>query len=97
MRGHGRGRGRGRATGTCCGIVAPVVNELPNGSVPVNENSLVHNEEIEEEVEFEYVEEVKNEEEVQVKATGLRQIVNNNCRFIFTCQIWVLKNDLRNK
>ena len=55
-----RGRGRGR--------VAPVGNEVPFENIPMNENPLALNEEIEDDIEVEDVEEVEQEEEVPTKA-----------------------------
>uniref|UniRef100_M1E0G4 Uncharacterized protein n=1 Tax=Solanum tuberosum TaxID=4113 RepID=M1E0G4_SOLTU len=58
VRGCGRGRGRGRARGRGRGRVAPAGNGAPIENAPVNENPLVHHEEIEEDNELENVEEI---------------------------------------
>uniref|UniRef100_M1DLH6 Uncharacterized protein n=1 Tax=Solanum tuberosum TaxID=4113 RepID=M1DLH6_SOLTU len=63
-RGRGRGRGKGTARGRGHERVTPDVNEVPIKNVPMNENHLAHNEEIEEDIEVEDVEENGQEEEV---------------------------------
>lgn len=54
--------------------MTPVVNEMLIDNVPVNENPLAHNKEIEEKVEIEDVEEIEQEEGVQVEVIRIRPI-----------------------
>ena len=60
--------------------MAHSMNEVPN------DNVLVHNKDIEEEIEFENVEEVENEEEVQDEAIGnppIDPVLAQQIMFIF--------------
>ena len=68
-RGRGRGRGRGRASGRGSERVVLFENEVPNDYVLLNDNPSVHKDEMKEELKFENVEAVENEEGGKDEAT----------------------------
>ena len=71
MRGRDHGRGKGRVKGRGSGRVAPAVYEVSMDNIPMNENRLAHNKEIEEEVDIEGVKEIEQEEGVHGAAIGI--------------------------